>query len=483
MDGARRSGERKLSPPAPLAASPIHLVVGDPSLAEPKAVALAEQLAGGSGLHTLARHRESLTAVLDDLETYSLFNEPKVVVAFESALLADKSAAAALIDAALDDPITDSQAELSSRQRWGATRLYNALRMHGIDPFAGSAAEAIGGLPDKAFKGASGRIGAARVEERRRQLQDLLEAARAQEVPSHAEAVLDRLIAIVDAGLPEGHHLILVESAVNPDHPLAARLKKAEAVLAVGEITAGRGGDWQGLEPLLRELERETGVGIDPAAASELARRTLKRKPRDRSGSVDSETTARFVAEYRKLASLAEGAISRADVQSAVVDRGDQDVFRVLDAVGEGQTDRALSGLARLVDASEDPVAARLGFFSQLAQYCRHMAWIDRRLQQTGVERGLDFYPRFKQKLAPVIASEDGIEGLRSLHPFRLHRAYLAASRLAPGAADTLAGKVLETERRLKGDSRVPELALDVLVAEFCALIRGQGGGQAVARH
>lgn len=439
-------------------------------MAEPKARELADRLAGEDG-YTVARHRESLAGVLDDLETYSLFGEAKVVVAVETALLADKKAAAALVDATVDDPVADPSAELNRRQRWGATRLYTVLKMFGIDPFAGGADEVIAGLPDQALKGASGRLGKARVDERRQQLALLLEAAREQDVAAYSEAVGERLVVALEEGFPDRNHLILVESAVAADQPLVERLRERGALIEAGEITAERRGGWAGVDRLVETLVEETGVEADPVAIGELAQRTLKRKARDRSGSVDAASAERFAAEYRKLASFADGRIGRGDVERLVIDRGDQDVFEILDAIGEGRTGQALHRFSRYLDAAPDPTAARLSLFAQLATFCRHLAWVDARIAATGVESGMDHYPRFKQRLAPVLAADDGVGELAGIHPFRLHRVYLAASRLKPGHAAGLPAQVLTAERRIKGDSRSPDLAMDVLMADLCAAI------------
>jgi len=473
VDRSRRWGDHFLTPPdsgQTESASQVHLIVGNLTLAEPKARQLAETLAKGDP-YTLARHKESLASVLDDLETFSLFGEAKVVIAFETALLADRSAASGLVDSALDDPVVDPTSPLTSRQRWCATRLYSVLNLFAIDPFAGSASELIADLPDEILKGASGRLGAARVAERREQLTRLLQAAREQEVAAHAEAVVERLATAMELGFPPGHHLILIESTVDATHPLAVRLKDRGAAIGVGEVTAQRQGGWQGADRLAATLAEETGTKAEPAATKELAERTLKRKARDRSGVVDAASAARFAAEYRKLATLVDGDIAVADVRRVVTDRGDQDVFQIMDAVGAGRSGEALHKFSRYLDAATDPEAARLGFFAQLAEFCRHLAWIEARLAETGAQRGMTNYPQFKQRLAPVIAAENDVDGLHKIHPFRLHKAYLAASRLPSGCGAGLPEKVLVAERRIKGDSRSPNLAVDVLLADLCATL------------
>jgi hypothetical protein len=54
---------------------------------------------------------------------------------------------------------------------------------------------------------------------------------------------------------------------------------------------------------------------------------------------------------------------------------------------------------------------------------------------------------------------------LADLHPYRLHRAYLAASRIGAPILQGLPARVLETELRLKGESGDPDAALTELIA------------------
>jgi hypothetical protein len=66
------------------------------------------------------------------------------------------------------------------------------------------------------------------------------------------------------------------------------------------------------------------------------------------------------------------------------------------------------------------------------------------------------------------------------MHPFRLHRAYLAAGRLPRGVAEKLPAWVLETELEIKGESSDPDVALSHLVARLAGAVRGSGGGRRV---
>ena len=90
----------------------------------------------------------------------------------------------------------------------------------------------------------------------------------------------------------------------------------------------------------------------------------------------------------------------------------------------------------------------------------------------TRLPRGETSFDRFKARFAPKL-QENLPSGARSpltgLHPFRLHKAYLAASRLPRERIAGLPGRVLEVEMRLKGESRSPDAALELLVTELSA--------------
>jgi hypothetical protein len=455
------------------------LVHGDLVLAEPAAVRAAETLAAAHGLprdHVeLHRHAASLAPILQDLRTYSLFGGAKVLLVLDTAVFADRNAAAGLIDEAaevlpLSSPMGISPS-LGARERQAASRLLQALHLFDT--------EALSDLPAWAFEGdRRGRGGRARgkkqVEELRANLAPLLEAAAREGIQGIGQGDLAELADAVRGGLPEGHVLILAERSVAADHPVVRLLEERGAVLSVGSVESDRGG-WQGLDPIAEELERQTGVAIAPDALSELARRTLRQEGegRNRVGKgIDADSTARLAGEYRKLANLAQGAgekrISRKLVEQNVEDRGEEDVWQLLDAVATGRAAEALDRLRRLLTSSEDPLAARLTFFSLFASFCRQLTAIRGMMRAARVPAGESNFGRFRDRLAPSLQGElpgGGKNPLAGIHPFRLHRAYLAASRLPEPMLARLPSDVLETELQIKGESGEADAALADLVA------------------
>jgi hypothetical protein len=275
----------------------------------------------------------------------------------------------------------------------------------------------------------------------------------------------------IRGGLPDGHVLVLAERSAGGDHPVVRLLTERKAVVAVGSVEAAeRGGGWQGLDLLAAELERQTGVGIAPDAMAELARRTLRQEGDGRKKGIDADSTSRLAGEYRKLANLspAAGRIDRKLVEQAVEDRGEEDVWQLLDAVAAGRGGEALDRLHRLILAADDPLAARLSFFSLFASFCRQLTAIRGLMRASRVPAGESNYARFKDRHAPMLQGEvpgGGKNPIAGLHPFRLHRAYLAASRLPEPFLARLPAELLDTEMQLKGETSEADTALADLVA------------------
>jgi hypothetical protein len=446
------------------------LVHGDLVLAEPAARRIAERLAERAGVAASEvetyRHPASLTVLLQDLRTFSLFAAGKLVLAVDTAALADRDVAAELIDEAAEAlPLAQHGQPLAGRDRRAALRLLQALRMFDLDPYAGPAEQTVGALPAWAFAGAGQRKRKDKqAAELRQGLAVLLSAARADEIYGAADGEAGDLAQAVAQGLPAGHALVLAERWAAADHPVVRSLSERDAVLAVGRVESGRGG-WQGLDELAAELERQTGAGIAPDALAELARRTLRQEGegRGRTG-VGAESTARLAGEYHKLANLASGGrIDRRLVEQSVEDRGEEDVWQVLDAVGAGRARDALDRLHRLIEGASDQTAERLMFFGLLAAFCRQLVAVRGMMQVARVRGGEASYPRFKERIAPALqgdAPDLDKNPLAGLHPYRLHRVYLAASRLSDAFVARLPAEVLETEMQLKGEAQDPDVAL-----------------------
>ncbi|MEM7048455.1 MAG: hypothetical protein AAF604_02300 [Acidobacteriota bacterium] len=459
----------------------VYLVAGDLVLAEPAAQRVADALAAKAGCEVeIYRRPDRLGDLLDDLRTFSLFAPAKVLLATDTAVLADRHAVADLLDDA-EGALPVGSGDLNSRGRQAASRLLQGLRLLGLDPEAGSSQAVLEQVPAQTLAGGTsfrkkrkgrGR-GKKQVETFRAGLVELLEAARAGDLKGWSDSEAALLSEAVEGGFPENHSLVLAERSVAAEHPVVSALQERGALVRVGELAGERGGGWQGLELLAAELERETGRGIDCVALDLLAHRTLRQDTAQRGGAA-AESTARLAAEYRKLASLApEGSrITRALVEEVVEDRGEQDVWQLLDAIGAGKAGEALARLQRYFSSASDPIAARLSFFALLAGFCRQLTAIRGLMEAFRVPPGERSYPRFKSRHAPKLQGSlpGGLTNpVAKLHPFRLHRAYLAAGRFDPRAVARLPADVLETELRLKGESDEPDAALGALVARLAS--------------
>jgi hypothetical protein len=474
-------------------AGQVALVHGDLVLAEPAAARIAEALAGRYGARVESQRRPpSLRALLQDLRTFSLFGSGKVALAVDTAAFADRSAAADLVDDAEEVlPLAGGEPErqLAARERLAASRLLQALALFDVDAGGAPPLEVLDQLPPWVLEGGRtarrGRGGRARgkrqIEDLRTGLAALLDAARRDGVEANAGGELPDLAAAISAGLPPGHALVFAEREVALDHPLVRRLAERGAVVAVGGVESDRNG-WQGVSLLAAEMETQTGVAISSQAMAELARRTL-RKPADRGAggrpgdpgrnSVDAASTARLAGEYRKLANLARGAgaarIELNLVEESIEDRGEEDVWKLLDAIGAGKAGEALDRLRRLLAAADDPLAARLSFFALLATFCRRLTAVRGMMRVARVPAGEANYGRFSSRLAPALQGDlpEGRNPLAGVNTWALHRAYLAAGRLPEPLAARLPWDVLETEMQLKGESSEADSALARLVVHL----------------
>jgi hypothetical protein len=175
-------------------------------------------------------------------------------------------------------------------------------------------------------------------------------------------------------------------------------------------------------------------------------------------------------------------------VVANVEDRGEENVFELLDALGAGRAAEALGKISRRLAAADDRVLERLSLFALLAGQARKLVAVAGAVVATGERFGETSYPRFKSRLAPRLQGElAGVPAnpLKGMHAFPLHRLYLAAARLAPERLAALPALALDTERRLKGDSGDPDAALAAfalaLAGEISSAPAGRGGSRARA--
>ncbi|HEX9799374.1 MAG TPA: hypothetical protein VGC00_04290 [Thermoanaerobaculia bacterium] len=462
------------------------VVHGDRALAAPLAervlAALGELWGVAPRVH---RFEASVADLVADLRTLSLFEPGKIVAVHDSGLISDRAAAAALLAAAREAlPWSGDAEDLDGAARAAALRLLQVCRLHDIDPAAAAPEAVLSQLPAALFGDERGTA-----EEARRELAPLLAAAVAAGLRGAGEDELTLLGDLLRDGLPERHLLVLVESAIDAGHPLVAALAGRGALVDAGRLAMPKGERIAGLAALVAELERETGARLRADAARELAKRTLRAEDIRRggaSGAVDADSAARFAAEYRKLASLAaEGVVDLAMVVANVEDRGEENVFDILDALGAGRAGEALGKIGRRLAGADDRVLERLSLFGLLAGHARKLVAVAGAVAATGTRADESSFPRFRERLAQRLQGElEGVPAnpLKGMHAFPLHRLYLAAARFPPERLAALPALTLETERRLKGDSGDPDAALAAFAIALAGEISSAPAGRAGSR-
>ncbi len=476
---------------------PLYLVTGEPILANSAGGQIASALARESGCEVVVYRRPAeLRPILADLLTFSLFDPAKVALVCDSAIFADRTAAADLIDEAEAGLPVAAGAALSSTQRESAGRLLQTLRLFGVDADVGDPDEAVSSLPEWVLQGGRkvrrrNRRGRTKKQagDLARDLSALLAAARAEELRGWSDSDIAELGRAADGGLPEGHAIVFAERTADSAHPLVRRLVERKAAFEVEGLEFDRRGGIGGLDAVLAELARETGVGIDRAAAQELARRTLRKTGNWGESAVEAESAARFAAEYRKIAAgmpSRSGRIDRAAVEESVVDRGEEDVWKLVDAIEGQRPGDALALLRRYLDSAADRNGARFSFLSLFARRCEQLAVVHgiamtHRLPEQGHFNG------FKVRVLPKLMAE-WPETAKKPAPWALFRVYQAAMvRRSPAQVAAIAElpwKILEAEVRLRGGSADGDTALEAVVAAVAGTGAAAGrAGEGPARR
>lgn len=457
--------------------SPVLVFAGDRPLADPLAREWAEGEARRVGAD-VTRHvgGEGLDEAIADLRTASLFGAGKIHLFVESGILAQPVPPGELLEAALAGPEVDlSRPRLEEAARDAGLALLRLLRLLEVDLEGRTPEQAIAEIPETLWKGrklARARAGAGDRAAAHRKLAALLEAARLEGLRGLAEDAAGRLADLLRDGLPERHRLVLVESRVDPEHPLAAALRVRGAWIEAGSLAFDPRKGASGFGELLDRLASETGVRLTPDAARELIRRTIRSEEEGRfAGAVDADSVGRLEAEYRKLARLGgQRELPVETVRDLVADRGEEGSFDWLDALSEGRGGEAVARMERRIAGAADPSSERLRLLAQLAGFLRQVGIVGAIARKQGLPLRVESFPRFRDRILPrLLEPVEGVE--RSLlaggKPFPLFRAYQMAVALPERVVERLPGRLLTSERRLKGETAEAQLELLSLVAEL----------------
>lgn len=421
---------------------------------------------------------ERLESAIADLRTAALFGGGKVHLFVETGLLEAPLSPAELLEQALRSETAGS--EKGEDRRQAALALLRLLRILGIEVENREPTEVIQQIPEATWRAflASATKGASRMvrEAAESALAELLAFAQREGLRGLSEDPAGMVLDLLRDGLPTGHWLVLVESQGSLDHPIAATLRSRGALVEIGKIQLNaKRESWSALGPFLERLERETGVVLAREAVEELIRRTLRFEP-ESLGVVDSDSLERLEAEYRKLAALdPTGEVRREEVREWVLDRGEEGGFEWLDALVEGRPAEALARLERRLAVAEEPMGERLRLLAQWAGFVRQVWAVGAVAQKLGIPLRPENYVRFRDRIYPRLVEpipELGFSLLSRSKPYPLYRAFLLACKLPLSSLEALPGRLWQSERRLRGDSEVPEVELASLLGEWAEALR-----------
>lgn len=198
----------------------------------------------------------------------------------------------------------------------------------------------------------------------------------------------------------------------------------------------------------LPTAKREEFPALDAAAAATWVEKQIRhnggqieRTAVQRLVALTNGDSWRLAAEAEKLAMYAGGqTISVADVETMVSGEYRSDIFALTDALGQGQTARALSYLHRELGSGTNPFA----LIATLAGHVRNL-WQVQRAQGRG--------------LTPV-----AIASTFALHPFVVQKALSQTSRFSPGQLEQLHHRLVGIDHDLKSSPLDAETLLDLLI-------------------
>lgn len=434
--------------------APVYLLVGERYLCQEAADKLIARL-----LPDESRRGQQLTAIdgtqedpahtLTLLRTYHLFGGRQVFRVADTKLFDSRNIARSLWEKA-------SRARAAGDAEKAGRLLGRLFRAAGQTP-SRQEAEEIMGLSAEGWQEV---FGFARPQGDLAWMQECLPADAGEEAPSSAgRDAGDELIAVLKAGLPAGHILVLLAEAVDKRKRLYKYIGKQGAILDLTVDTGSSSPARKGREAVLRELAEKRfaafGKKIEPRALPVLLER------------VGFHPVA-VVMESEKLALHAGEAatVTLADLDLLVGRTREEALFELTEAVGNRDLAAMLVSLNRLQEGQIHALVIVAGLRNFLRKLLMARSLQDRREPAYGC--GMAF-PAFQKGYLPRLKENSGgLPQLLASHPYVIYKTFRQAENFPAPALRKALTLLLAAEYRLKS-SRLPErLVLQYFLLQLC---------------
>ncbi len=413
---------------------PVYLFEGDEYLARTSARELADALVPEADralnliqLDASAGARE----IVSHLVTIAMFAAPRAVLVEGADVFAEE---------------VDAERELSRvRELWQAKRQRDAARrlLKLVRPW--DAQQVAAATAAKWRK----EVGAAPADEDKVWLKDLAAYAVEQKIQA-PPSDLDVLIKTIEKGLPPKTHLILVAESLPPKHPLvrlsehikrrAERKGRGIETLDISDIVA------QELGPLKKKLARDAELELKNRIGDDL--RLL-------------------ASELQKLAlySGERATIAREDVQAIVAPVREEEFFTLAEAIGDGDTGKALQLFGDELRRKANASAVALPFLGGVASAVRKALGDSARYARLPPrEMG---YNEYQSRVFPDVEAELTSRGQKVPHPFVAYLGYKRARRKPRAFWRKMLIRCAEADFELKNGAD-PRLLMERLLVEVC---------------
>jgi DNA polymerase III delta subunit len=339
------------------------------------------------------------------------------------------------------------------RQRDAARRLLKLVRPAGW----GAAEVAFGTKTGSSAARWRKEVGAAPDEGDKSWLQDLSALALAQQIAPPPDD-LELLVRALTRGLPPKTHLILVAESLPPRHALVRLAEEKGACVRRRAERRGRTIDTLDISPLVADELGPLKKKLARDAELELKNRL-------------GDDLRLIASELRKLALHAgdRAQITREDVEALVAPVREEEFFALAEAVGEGDTAKALQLFGDELRRKANASAVALPFLGGVASAVRKALADSARYAGAG-PRELG-YNEYQAKLFPALETELSAKKQKVPHPFAAWLGYKRSRRRPRAFWRRALIRCGEVDFELKNGAD-PRLSMERLLVEVCARAR-----------